>query len=371
MNAPAQNAQPIVAFKSQLDQRMEQFKNALPAHMPPERFARVVLTAVQNNPDLLNADRQALWNACMRAAQDGLLPDGREGAIVIYNTKEKGQYVKKAQWMPMVFGIVKKVRNSGQLAMITARVVYDGDQYRYWLDEDGEHILYEPCEQPNKNVVRVVFACAKTKDGELLVEPLTPSDIEKIRNSSRAKDNGPWVDWWEEMAKKSAIRRLAKRLPMSSDLDDLVRRDDDLYDFEGAKTPARVVSLDPFSGGEPAAERPAPPVTAPKPQEQAPPAAGAPQAPTDQKADGGEGDVRDAPPADIDTKAPPRAAADTSQLEQSISDALAKCQSGSDIQGVASLFGGEIADVDADAQERIDKMFDDARAALFPADRDR
>lgn len=108
--------------------------------------------------------------------------------------------------------------------------------------------------------------------------------------------------------------------------------------------------------------KPAPPAA----QQQSPPAAGAPQAPTDQAADGGEGADRDAPPADTTSRA-----SDSSQLEQSISDALAKCQTGADIQGVASLFGGEIADVDAEAQERIEKLFDETRAGLFPGDRDR
>lgn len=255
---------PIEVVRNQLQKMQPQFEAALPKHMPVARFERVVMTAVQNNPDLIAADRQSLWNAAMRAAQDGLLPDGREGAIVIYNTKVsingKDQWIKKAQWMPMVFGILKKVRNSNQVAMVTARVVYGGDNFRYWLDEQGEHILYEPCENPDKDVVRKVFAAARTKDGELLIEPLSPDDVEKIRSVSRAKNGGPWTDWWEEMAKKSAIRRLAKRLPMSSDLDDLVRRDDDLYDFgnkggdpggNGRKPPSSLGdALDRLAGGD-------------------------------------------------------------------------------------------------------------------------
>lgn len=116
------------------------------------------------------------------------------------------------------------------------------------------------------------------------------------------------------------------------------------------------------------ARRPAPPAETQKPN---PPAAGAPQAPIDQTADGGQGALRDAPPAETDRgEAPIKAPVhDTGQLERSIADALAKCETGKDIQGVASLFGGEIADADADAQERIEKLFDDARANLFPGDR--
>ncbi|MGH7935714.1 MAG: recombinase RecT [Chthoniobacterales bacterium] len=274
---------PLAKLREQLETRLKEIHSALPPHIKPDRFISAVITAVQNNQELLIADRQSLWNACMRAAQDGLLPDGREGAIVIYNTKikENGieKLIKKAQWMPMVFGIIKKIRNSGQLSMITARVVYGGDKYRYWIDDEGEHILYEPAEKQDLNIVQRVFAMARTKDGELLVEPLTAADIEKIRNVSRAKDRGPWVEWWEEMAKKSAIRRLSKRLPMSSELDDLIRRDDELYQFDAnsdaAQTPParRLTSVgeafDSFAGEDKTIEHEAPP-TAPLEAESTP-----------------------------------------------------------------------------------------------------
>src|SRR5690349_16891229 len=182
---------PLLVLKAQIDQRETEFARALPAHIPVERFMRVIMTAVQNEPDLLTADRQSFMTACMRAAQDGLLPDKRDGAIVTFNTKVKRDgkevWVKMAQWMPMIFGILKKVRNSGKLATITARVVYGGDHFRYWVDDDGEHVDFEPSDAPDKRIVRRVFAMAKTTDGELYVEPLTADDIEKIRSVSRAK----------------------------------------------------------------------------------------------------------------------------------------------------------------------------------------
>lgn len=259
---------PLVAFREQVEERRDEFMRALPAHIPVARFMRVLLTAVQNNPDLLGADRQTLFNSAMRAAQDGLLPDGREGAIVIYRTKKKDRdgnerWIDAAQWMPMVFGILKKIRNSGEVAMITARVVYAGDKFRYWIDDNGEHVEYEPSDEPDTGIVRRVFAMAKTNDGELYVEPMTAEQVEKVRNVSRSKDKGPWKDWWDEMAKKTVIRRLAKRLPMSTDLDDLIRRDDALYDLDGASDRQRVAArpglgeaLDRLAGS-PAATAPA------------------------------------------------------------------------------------------------------------------
>lgn len=237
---------PAQQFHSSFTKMESQFSLALPKHMPVERFMRVVLTAVNSNPDLLNADRQSLFESAMKAAQDGLLPDGREGALVVYNTKipgkngEKDRWIKKVQWMPMVAGIMKKARNSGEIALITAGCVWGGDKFRYWIDDDGEHIFYEPGEKQDRNIFVKAFAMAKLKDGTVYALPMSPSDVDKVRAASKAKDGPAWNNWYDQMAQKAAIRRLAKRLPMSSDLDDLIRRDDELYDFGGKDDPERV-----------------------------------------------------------------------------------------------------------------------------------
>lgn len=112
-----------------------QFKAALPAHVSVDRFVRVTLTAVQTNPNLLEADRRTLFAAATKAAQMGLLPDGREGAIVTF----KGQ----AQWMPMVAGIMKLVRNSGEISTWSVQAVYENDQFDFCLG-DEEHIIHKP-----------------------------------------------------------------------------------------------------------------------------------------------------------------------------------------------------------------------------------
>jgi len=65
------------------------------------------------------------------------------------------------------------------------------------------------------------------------------NQVEQIKKVSRSKDNGPWGSFPEEMMKKTAIRRLSKRLPMSTDLEMVIKRDDELYDFE---TPEQDVS---------------------------------------------------------------------------------------------------------------------------------
>lgn len=217
---------PMVAFRGTLEKMNKDLHDALPPQIPVEKFIRTTLTAVQMQPDLLGADRKSLLGSTMRAAQDGLLCDGREAALVIFNSKEG----KKVQYMPMVGGILKKIRNSGELASISAQVVYDKDHFEYELG-DNESITHKPFLGEDRGKQIAVYAVAKTKDGAIYREVMSVADVEKVRAASRAGKFGPWVDWWDEMAKKTVIRRMAKRLPSSADLDSVLQADNEASGF--------------------------------------------------------------------------------------------------------------------------------------------
>lgn len=217
---------PIEAMRGTLVKMQPEFQAALPPQIPVEKFIRTTLTAVQMNPELLGADRRSLLGACMKAAQDGLLLDGREAAPVIFRTKEG----PKVQYMPMVGGILKKIRNSGELASISAHVVYSNDQFEYELG-DNENIIHKPFLGEDRGKPIAVYAVAKTKDGAIYREAMSVADVDKVRQASRAKDAGPWVQWWDEMAKKTVIRRMAKRLPSSADVDQVLASDNEASGF--------------------------------------------------------------------------------------------------------------------------------------------
>jgi recombination protein RecT len=231
MNEPQTKQITVIdEVRANIQKMSGQFAMALPSHISPEKFQRVAITAIQNSPDLLNADRRSLYAACMKLAQDGVIPDGREAALVTFSTKQKdGTWIKAVQPMIMVAGILKKIRQSGELATLHAAVVYKNDQFRYWVDTEGQHITHEPILFGERGAAIGVYAMAKTKDGSVFVQPLSLADVEKIRAASRSKDSGPWTSWWEEMAKKSAIRRLAKYLPQSTDVEQALKADEDLF----------------------------------------------------------------------------------------------------------------------------------------------
>lgn len=221
----------------QIEERTEAFAKGLPAHMPVERFKRVLLTAVQNSPTLAIADRRTFFNSAMKCAQDGLLPDGREAALVIYKTKKKEGnrefWIDAVQYIPMVGGLRKKVRNSGEIATWDVKAVYEKDEFLY---EEGIDIIlkHKPFIDGPPGKLKAVYSVAKLKSGEISIDVMPLWQVERIRAMSKSKDRGPWVDHFDEMAKKTVARRHAKVLPMSTDLDDLIRRDDDLYDMKGA-----------------------------------------------------------------------------------------------------------------------------------------
>ena len=230
--------QALVEIRSTITAMAPEFRSALPAHITPERFIRTAQTAINLNPDIVDCDRRSVYGAIMKAAQDGLVLDGREAALVKFRSKNGDQ----CQYMPMVAGILKKARNSGEISTISAHVVYSNDVFTYALG-DEERIEHRPHLGTDRGKPILVYAVATLKDGGKQRALMTVAEIERVRAVSRAKDGGPWSQWWDEMAKKTVIRRLAKYLPSSADRDEdelqrTIERDDDIYQPEPEETPA-------------------------------------------------------------------------------------------------------------------------------------
>lgn len=240
----AETKNSIAIFRNEMQVMQPEFAKALPAHITGEKFVRAVVTAVQNNPDLVKANRASVMSACMKAANDGLVLDDKEATLTIFNTKVKDDngkesWVKKAQYVPMVAGIMKLVRNSGQLSSLTAQIVCANDTFSYNPAVDAA-----PNHQPDwfgkRGAPIGVYAVARLKDGSTVVEIMSRDDVEAIRKRSKSAERGPWVSDWSEMARKTVIRRISKYLPKSSDrpeeerLFQAIERDDEDFDFTEA-----------------------------------------------------------------------------------------------------------------------------------------
>lgn len=224
-------------------QALAQFKLALPAHITAEKFQRVALTALMQNAQIADCTKDSVLNSLMKCAQDGLLPDGREAALVKYNSKNGAT----AQYMPMVYGIIKRMKNSGEVSDVNAHLIYSGDKFEYQITDGVSKINHTPAMFTNRGQLVGVYAVIRFKDGENHVEVMTKEEVDKIRERSRSKDSGPWVTDYEEMAKKTVIRRAAKRVPTSSDIERLLDQDlrvsMGVEDEEQEATPSLIDSI--------------------------------------------------------------------------------------------------------------------------------
>jgi recombination protein RecT len=208
--ATQQGRPPIFVLRERLEARKEELKNSLPSDISPEQFVRAVVTGAQLNPEILACTWQSVWNACVLACRDGLLPDGQEGAIVPY----KG----RAGWIPMYQGLLRRFRRSGQFKWVTAGLVREGERFTHFIDELGEHFHHTPGYDFGAPIVKI-YAMATTREEGIFITVLPIAEANKIRNMSRTtRDDSPWKMWPEEMYKKTALRRLAKYLPSARDL---------------------------------------------------------------------------------------------------------------------------------------------------------
>jgi recombination protein RecT len=190
------------------------------------RFLTVAIDAIVRNPEILQADLLSLVASVRHAAIMGLEPTSimGEGAIVSY--RDSGQGGKKiAQFQPMVRGLQKLARNSGEIMSIGVDIVHRNDHFVYRSGSDPI-VDHEPYitgftgpDDPGDIVG--AYAFVKLRSGELIPMFMSTDDILKRRKFSKSFQNSGeksiWGQWPEEMMKKTVLRRLlVERVPLSA-----------------------------------------------------------------------------------------------------------------------------------------------------------
>jgi recombination protein RecT len=253
----------IQEVRNDLGKMAPQFKAVLPPTISPERFIRVVVTAIQSNPNLLRCTRRSLFTACLKAAEDGLLPDGREGVIIPFREDvEGGGKETNAIWVPMIRGFRKKVYESGLIKDWRCEVVYQGDEFAYELG-DEPFIKHRPSGVGDRTrPITHVYSIAVFSDGTLARDVMTIGEVEQIRKRFARSQKGPWSDpaSYSEMVRKTCARHHFKTLPTNRDIDRILSRDDALYDLErsrqamperqAARTQSLAEAFDHFGAGD-------------------------------------------------------------------------------------------------------------------------
>ncbi|WP_052414486.1 recombination protein RecT [Paenibacillus sp. FSL R5-0345] len=203
---------------------------AIPKHLTPDRLLRIATTSIRTNPKLKVCSPESLLGAVMQCAQLGLEPSILGHAYLI-PYKNKG--VDECQFQIGYKGLIELARRTGQISSIMAQAVHQNDEfeYEYGINEKLKHV---PADGDRGPVVKY-YSYAKFKDGGYSFMVMSRQDIMIHRDKfSKAKNFGPWVDHFDEMAKKTVLKSLMKYMPISVEFQRAVDQDETTKYFDSS-----------------------------------------------------------------------------------------------------------------------------------------
>ena len=209
---------PINTIEDLLKKHGPEIALALPQHVTPERLLRIALSEVRRNPRLAQCSAPSLLGAIFTCAQLGLEPGGALGHCFLI------PYRDECQFQIGYKGMIELARRSGQIQSLSARSVYENDrfEYSYGLHED---LVHQPATGERGELTHA-YAVARLMDGGIQFEVMDRFELEEIRDGSQGyqtaikynKKDTPWISSFDEMCRKTVIRRMFKYLPVSIEL---------------------------------------------------------------------------------------------------------------------------------------------------------
>lgn len=218
----------------QLDAQTSALAAYLPDEEAVERFRRGVILAILKNPELLECTPSSMVLAVFEAAQMGLEPV-REAHFVPrrinVGTREKPRYEKQAQMIPDYRGVIRLVTKPGsEVASIEARVVREGDEFEYELGSDA-WVKHKPSKDPKRSTKAGThyYTVARLRSGgPPLVDVEDRAGIERIKARAHPAGFSPWSSDFDEMGKKTMVKRHGKVLPVPPDVRAILAREDEI-----------------------------------------------------------------------------------------------------------------------------------------------
>lgn len=116
-------------------------------------------------------------------------------------------------------GLLHLAQGSGAIQWGQCKLVHASDTYESnGLDKAPTH-RYNAF--GDRGPVVGGYCTVKTAQGDYLTEEMSLAEIKQVEASSKAK-NGPWQKWWDEMARKTIVKRASKYWPRCERLDNAI-----------------------------------------------------------------------------------------------------------------------------------------------------
>ena len=194
-----------------------QIAKALPSVLTPERFTRMVLTALSTNPTLRECTPASFLGAMMQAAQLGVEPNTPLGQAYLIPYKNHG--TMECQFQLGYKGLLDLAYRSGEVTIIQAHEVYENDEfaYEFGLEPKLRHVPTTG----ERGAVTHYYAMFKTKSGGYGFHVMGREEVDAFaRKYSQAYKKGystPWLTNFDEMAKKTVLKACLKYAPIKTE----------------------------------------------------------------------------------------------------------------------------------------------------------
>lgn len=189
---------------------------ALPSVMTPERFTRIVLSTISSNPKLAQCTPNSFLASMMTAAQLGVEPNTPLGQAYLIPYRNHG--TMECQFQVGYKGLIDLAYRSGDVTLVQAHEVCQNDDFTYsfGLNPDLRHVPAAG----DRGAVTHYYAVWKGKNGGFGFEIMTREEVEKHAkrfSKSYTNTNGPWQTNFDEMAKKTVLKKALKYAPMKTE----------------------------------------------------------------------------------------------------------------------------------------------------------
>ena len=196
-------------LRTELAASMPKIKSALPAHIKPQQVASVVVAEVNRNPKILDCSVDSVMNAVLEACSMGLVPNSVQGLAHMI------PFGSKLQLIPGYRGLIKLCLQSGLVSSIKTAEVHENDHFKP-IQGTGWRLEHVPVLK-NRGPVVAYYAVADLNTGGYDFEWMTVETGEEFRKKIGKERSEVWKSHFDEMVKKTCIRKLVKRLPMDGD----------------------------------------------------------------------------------------------------------------------------------------------------------
>lgn len=212
--SPKTNNTPADHLASAINAYMPELAKALPKHLTADRMARILVTEVRKNPKLAECDKGSFFAAILQCAQLGLEPGSALGHAFLIPRRNKGSM--ECQLQIGYQGMIDLAERSGKVTL-EANLIYENELYDIELGTSPK-ITHKPCLTGQKGDLVGAYAVARYADGRVKFRFIDREEIEEAKKAGSAGNYGPWSTHYNEMARKTAVRRLFKMLPKSIEL---------------------------------------------------------------------------------------------------------------------------------------------------------